>query len=58
MSKSSIEPLGKMLAVFGGDFRPMREQIDARCHVHVHDFFATGKRGGSLIGEAITNDRD
>ena len=55
---SPIEPLGETLAVFGGDCHPMREQINVRSHVHVHDFFTTRERGGSLVEEAITLDRD
>ena len=54
---SPIEPLVETLAVFGGDCRPMREQIDAHSHVHVHDFFAAervvgvlSKRPSPLIG--------
>ncbi len=55
---SSIEPLGKALAVVGGDLRPMREQIDERRHVDFHDGFAARERGGRLVKEAIPVDGD
>ena len=55
---SSIEPLGKALAVVGGDLRPMHEQIDECRYVDFHDGFAAREHGGRLVKEAIPVDGD
>ena len=55
---SPVKPLGKTLAMVSRDLGPMREHINGRKKVNFHNCLAAGERGGILVEDAITVDRD